>query len=159
VGLRAPRLEIAERVNSLASLLRILALLLPISILTVTAIGLASTLELQVSKERQLIALYRALGATASQTARLYLLRAASVASAGLFAGVIGGLAVGRGLALFLEAQLPADLLQGASLFRVPWEAFVWSFVFCFGVCLMAGWIPARNASRIEPAQAFREPG
>jgi hypothetical protein len=159
VGLRAPRLEIAERVNSLASLLRILALLLPGAILTVTAIGLASTLELQVSKERHLIALYRALGATSSQTASLYLLRAASVATAGLLGGTIAGLAAGRGLALFLESQLPPDLLQGASLFAPPWSAFAWSFLFCFGVCFLAGWIPARGASQVEPAQVFREPG
>lgn len=159
LGLRAPRLEIAERVNSMADLLRLLGLLLPAAILTVTAIGLASTLELQVSKERHLIALYRALGATPRQTAGLYLVRAASVASAGLLAGVVGGLAVGRALALALESQLPPDLLEGASLFAVPWSAFAWSTVFCFGVCLLAGWIPARNASLVEPAQAFREPG
>lgn len=159
MGLRAPRLEIAERVNSMADLLRILALLLPVAILSVTAIGLASTLELQVSKERHLIALYRALGATSRQTAGLYLVRAGSVATVGLLAGVVGGLAAGRSLALFLESQLPPDLLQGASLFSVPWMAFGWSFLFCFGVCLAAGWIPARNASRVEPAQVFREPG
>lgn len=159
LGLRAPRLEIAERVNSMASLLRVLALLLPGAILTVTAIGLASTLELQVSKERHLIALYRALGATPRQTASLYLVRAASVASVGFLAGVIGGLAAGRGLALFLEAQLPPDLLEGTSLFAPPWSAFAWSFLFCFGVCFLAGWIPARNASLVEPAQVFREPG
>lgn len=159
LGLRAPRLEIAERVNSMADLLRLLALLLPAAILTVTAIGLASTLELQVSKERHLIALYRALGATPRQTAGLYLVRAASVATAGLVAGVVAGLAAGRALALLLESQLPPDLLQGMSLFSVPWSAFVWSSLFCFGVCLVAGWIPARNASLVEPAQAFREPG
>jgi hypothetical protein len=159
MGLRAPRLEIAERVNSLADLLRVLALLLPVAILSVTAIGLASTLELQVSKERHLIALYRALGATSRQTAGLYLVRAGSVATAGLLGGVLGGLAAGRGLALLLESRLPPDLLQGASLFAVPWAAFGWSFLFCFGVCLVAGWIPARKASRVEPAQVFREPG
>lgn len=159
LGLRAPRVEIAERVNSMADLLRLLGLLLPAAILTVTAIGLASTLELQVSKERHLIALYRALGATPRQTAGLYLVRAASVATAGLLAGLVGGLMAGRGLAMLLEAQLPSDLLEGASLFAVPWSAFFWSTLFCFGVCLLAGWIPARNASLVEPAQAFREPG
>lgn len=132
---------------------------MPAAILTVTAIGLASTLELQVSKERHLIALYRALGATPRQTAGLYLVRAASVATAGLLAGLVGGLMAGRGLAMLLEAQLPSDLLEGASLFAVPWSAFFWSTLFCFGVCLLAGWIPARNASLVEPAQAFREPG
>lgn len=159
LGLRAPRMEIAERVNSVATLLRILGLLLPGAILAVTALGLASTLELQVSKERHLIALYTALGATPQQTASLYLLRAASVALAGLLGGVIAGLAGGRALALYLESKLPPDLLQGATLFSPPLSAFFWSAIFCFGVCLLASWLPARSATRVEPAQVFREPG
>lgn len=159
LGMRAPRMEIAERVNSLATLLRILALLLPGAILAITAIGLASTLELQVSKERHLIALYSALGATPRQTAGMYLIRAASVAAAGLLGGVLAGLAGGQALALLMASRLPPDLLQGVTLFAPPLSAFTWSVLFCFGVCLMAGWIPARNASRVEPAQVFREPG
>ena len=159
LGLRAPRLEIAERVNSMATLLRLLALLLPGAILAVTAIGLASTLELQVSKERQLIALYRALGATSGQTAGLYLMRAMSVAVTGFLAGVAGGWVGGRALAMFLEARIPEEVLQGFTLFDPPLSAFAWSLAFCALVCLVAGWIPARAASRVEPAQVFREPG
>jgi ABC-type lipoprotein release transport system permease subunit len=159
LGLRAPRLEIAERVDSVVTLLRILALLLPGAILLVTALGLTSTLELQVSRERPLIALYRALGATPRQTASLYLVRAVSVAVVGLIGGILSGLVCGRALAMFIESRLPLEMLEGVSLFAPPPSTFIWSFVFCFGVCLMAGWVPARNASKIEPAQVFREPG
>ena len=159
LGLRAPRLEIAERVDGIASLLKVLGLLLPGAILLVTALGLTSTLELQVTRERQLIALYRALGATPGQTAGLYLVRALSVALTGFAAGVIGGLVTGRMLALFLESKLSADLLGGVSLFQPPLSSVAIALVFCLGVCLLAGWIPARQAARVEPAQAFREPG
>ncbi len=159
LGLRAPRLEIAERVDGIASLLKVLGLVLPGAILLVTALGLTSTLELQVTRERQLIALYRALGATSSQTARLYLVRALSVALTGFCGGVFGGLVTGRLLALFLEAQLSPDLLGGVTLFQPPLSSIGVALLFCLGVCLFAGWIPARQAARVEPAQAFREPG
>ena len=159
LGLRAPRLEIAERVDGIATLLRVLGLLLPGAILMVTALGLTSTLELQVTRERQQIALYRALGATSGQTASLYLVRALSVALTGWLAGVVGGLVAGRALAIFLESKLSPELLSGVSLFQPPAISMAISLLFCLGVCLMAGWIPARQAAKVEPAQAFREPG
>lgn len=159
LGLRAPRLEIAERVDGIASLLKILGLLLPGAILVVTALGLTSTLELQVTRERQLIALYRALGATPGQTAGLYLVRALSVALTGFVGGTVGAFVAGRSLALFLESRLSPDLLAGVSLFQPPLVSLALAFVFCLGVCLLAGWIPARQAAKVEPAQAFREPG
>lgn len=159
LGLRAPRLEIAERVDGIASLLMLLGLLLPGAILIVTALGLTSTLELQVTRERQLIALYRALGATPGQTASLYLVRALSVAITGFIGGLVGAFVAGRSLAIFLETKLSPDLLGGVSLFAPPPLSLILALLFCLTVCLLAGWIPARQAARVEPAQAFREPG
>lgn len=159
LGLRAPRLELAERITSVVTLLKLLGLLFPGAILVVTALGLGALLELQISKERSVIALYAALGASPAQIGGLYLLRAVSVAVTGWLLGVLGGLAAGQAIALTLQARLPADLLQGTNLFAPPWVALVGSFVFCLAVCLAAGWIPAQRAAGVDPAQVFREPG
>lgn len=105
-----------------------------------------------------MIALYRALGANRGQVGSLYFVRALSVGILGFLGGFLGGLALGRGLALWLESHIPAELLSGHSLFSPPWSAFGWSFIFCCGVALAAGYLPAALAARVEPAQAFREP-
>lgn len=158
LGLHAPRLEFAQRTDTAMLLLRLLGLALPGAVLLVTAIGLSSSLELQVTQERQLIALYRAIGATPGQASSLYLVRALSVACLGLTGGTLSALIIGRALALWLVAKAPPGLLGSDELFQPSFLSFALATIFSFGVCLLAGWLPARSASRIEPAQAFREP-
>lgn len=159
MGLQAPRLEMAEKVSTLASILRFLGVLLPLAILLVTGLGLAAVLELQVTRERQLIALYRSLGATSTQVGQLYLVRSLSVAATGFLLGCLAGLVAGQGAAVFLEGYLPPDLLQGFHLFAPPLATFGWGLLFSVGLTVLAGWLPARQASRVAPAQVFREPG
>lgn len=158
LGLQAPRLEMAEKVSTMADLLRFMGILLPAAILAVTALGLAAVLELQVARERHLIALYRSLGATSKQVGLLYLTRSLSVALTGFVVGCFFGLLGGHAAAVYIEGFLPPDLLQGFRLFAPPPAAFGWSLVFCLALTLIAGWLPARKASKVAPAQVFREP-
>ncbi|MCA9776541.1 MAG: ABC transporter permease, partial [Candidatus Eremiobacteraeota bacterium] len=125
LGLRAPRQELASRVTSVAAILKLFAALLPLAVLSVTSIALGAVLELQVSKERQLIALYRAVGATRHQITQLYLARAFSVALISIVVGVGGAMLGGHTLAYTLEQKIPADLLQGQTLFAPPLSSIV----------------------------------
>ena len=158
LGLRAPRQDLASRVTSIAAILKLFASLLPLAVLSVTAIALGAVLELQVSKERQIIALYRAVGATQTQITQLYLARAFSVAAISLVVGLISALIGGHAVAYFLKQKIPADLLQGQPLFAPPLSSVVLSSLFCLGLTALAGWYPARTAAKLEPAQVFREP-
>lgn len=158
LGLTAPRQAMAQRVSSIAALLKVFASLLPLAVLSVTAIALGAVLELQVSKERQLIALYRAVGASQSQITYLYLVRALSVAVLSLLLGVLGALLGGHALALYLESKISPDILQGFHLFSPPLISFALATLFSLGLTVLAAWYPARKAARLDPAELFREP-
>lgn len=158
LGLRAPRQDMAGRVTSVASILKIFSLMLPLAVLSVTAIALGAVLELQVSRERQLIALYRAVGATRRQITLLYLARAFSVALLSIVLGIGAAWIAGNSLALYVQSKLPPDLLQGQSLFSPPLLSLVLATLFCLTLTAVAGWYPARQAARLDPAQVFREP-
>lgn len=159
LGLAAPRQELATKVSSVATVLKWFGSLLPLAVLAVTSVALGAVLELQVSKERQLIALYRALGANQSQIANLYLLRAVSVAAVSFVLGTTAAWLVGLGGAKFLMAKLPLSLFQGQTLFAPPLFAHALAGGFCFALTLLAGWYPARRAALADPAEVFREPG
>ncbi len=158
LGLRTPSRELAQRVETVAAVLRLATLILPLAVALVTAFALSALLQLQVRRERPLIALYRALGATRKQVGRLYLLRGLSVGIAGFAIGLAGGLIGGRVLALWLESQLPFELLSTATLFMPTVSAFVWSALLGLIVPVGAAYLPARQAAEVEPAQVFREP-
>lgn len=158
MGLRAPRQELASRVTSVAAVLKLFGALLPLAVLSVTSVALGAVLELQVSKERQIIALYRAVGATRGQITQIYLARAFSVALISIIVGLGAALLGGHALAYYLQQKIPSDLLQGQSLFDPPLFSIVLASVFCMLLTALAGWYPARTAARLEPAQVFREP-
>jgi len=158
LGLVAPRQELASRVTSVSLVLKFFAALLPLAVLSVTAVALGAVLELQVSRERQLIALYRALGATRNQVALLYLARAFSVAVLSLFMGLVMAYLCGYGVSGYLEARFPPELLAGHTLFAPPATAVGLATLFCFVLTTLAGWYPARSAAHCDPAQVFREP-
>lgn len=159
LGLAAPRQELAAKVSSVATVLKWFGSLLPLAVVMVTALGLGAVLELQISKERHLIALYRALGATQTQIAQLYLLRAFSVALVSLALGTVSAWLFGLGAAKLLAAKLPVSVLNGRTLFGPPLVAHALASFFCLGLTLVAGWYPARRASLADPAEVFREPG
>lgn len=159
MGLRVPRQELASKVSSVAFILKLFGSLLPLAVLSVTALALGSVLELQVLRERSLVALYRALGATRKQIAILYLVRALSVSVLSLALGFTASGLAGLGLARYLESRLPAELLQGQSMFAPPLVSFLLATGFCLGLTLLAGWYPAQSAAKLDPAQVFREPG
>lgn len=159
LGLSAPRQELASKISSVATVLKWFGSLLPLAVLAVTSVSLGAVLELQISKERQLIALYRALGAGQQQIANLYLVRAVSVAAVSFILGTVAAWMVGLAGAKFLVAKLPLSVFAGQTLFAPPLSAHVLAGGFAFALTLLAGWYPARRASLADPAEVFREPG
>ncbi|HEY3447536.1 MAG TPA: ABC transporter permease [Myxococcales bacterium] len=109
------------------------------------AIVLANILLAAVAERRVEIGLIRALGATKKQVVRQFVVEGLVVT---LFGGAIG-VVVGTGLAALLGRMktIPA---------QVSWEPLVLAVVASVVVGLAASYLPARRASRIEPATALR---
>ena len=114
--------------------------------LTLAAIGLYGVLAHAVRQRTPEIGIRIALGATAAQI-RLSILRQAGVVLVtGLVAGTGGALVLGRWLTSLAFGIGPADprILAAAA-------------VLLTATGLLASWLPARRASRIEPRVAIQE--
>jgi ABC-type antimicrobial peptide transport system permease subunit len=86
-----------------------------------------------------------ALGATQSSVQLSVIARTFRLVLVGIAAGTIGSLAVARGIATLLFGTAPTDPVTFAGM------------VFTLGtVALLAGYFPARRASRINPMVALR---
>jgi putative ABC transport system permease protein len=103
-----------------------------------------------VVERRQQIGVLRALGFQRSQVSLSFLIEAAFIV--GL--GVISGLALGLALAWSL---FTSDEFAGTdSTFVVPWAVLAVIAILTMVAALLMTWIPARQASRIAPAEALR---
>lgn len=115
-------------------------------------------LEAAVTKRRGEIAILRSLGVTPEQIRRTWLTEAAALGLAGGILGILLGRLLAEGLVggiaatvntLYYETTTSAVSLH-------PGEA-AFSLLFGIVASLVAGWVPAREASLTPPSQAMRQ--
>jgi putative ABC transport system permease protein len=107
--------------------------------------GLYGLMAYAVTQRRREIGLRMALGATRRDVLRLVITRALRIVVAGLIVGLIGAAGVTRVLQTFLFGVTPTDPL-----------VFTLVTLLLLAVGLIAAWLPARRATRIDPWAALR---
>ena len=113
--------------------------------LAIAAIGLYGVVAYAVSRRTREIGLRIALGATPREVLRMVLSEGLMVAAAGIVIGV--------GIALLL-ARVMARLLFGIA--PTDPASFLLAAAGLLALTLVAAYIPARRAARIEPVRALR---
>lgn len=119
--------------------------------LVVAALGVVNALVTSVSERTTEIGILKALGASDPVVERLFLTEAALIGVVGGAAGVAGG---GLGS---LAALIAAQTAVGATVVpRIDATLVLLGLAVALAVSLIAGWLPARRASRLLPAEALR---
>jgi predicted permease len=127
---------------------RFRTLLLGLFAMTATLIamcGIYGLMDYAVTQRRREIGVRMALGAERREVLRLVLMRALRIVVVGLIVGLAGAAAVARVLQTFLFGVTPTDPI-----------AFTVVTLLLMAVGLMAAWLPARRATRIDPCVALR---
>lgn len=130
----------------------IMTLLIKVFITIVVALGIASVLVVSVVQKRKEIGILRAIGATRRQMQTVFLLQ-------GVMVGVCGAL-LGSGLGLLLVVVFSHVLrnAEGQALFSLDFDFGLIGIVVLAAAVLglLSAVLPARNAARLDPAQAIR---
>jgi len=113
--------------------------------LVLAAAGLYAVLSQLVAQRRQEIGIRMALGAGASDVARLVLGRGVGLTAVGVVLGLTAAWAAARLLANQLFGVTPHDPV---SFIAVPLTLLT--------IALLASWLPARSALSVDPASALR---
>ena len=113
--------------------------------LVLAAVGLYGVMAFRVARRTQEIGVRMALGAHRLEVYRLVLLEGMRIALVGVALGLTAFVGVARLLTRFLSGLSPTDPL-----------AFLASAVLWLGVALLASYIPARRAAKVDPMVALR---
>jgi len=109
------------------------------------AVGLYGVLSYGVTRRTREIGVRMALGAEAGAVRRMVVAQGGRVALIGVVTGVLASLGVMRFIESLLFGVAPLDVLT-----------FTGVSVVMVGVALLASYLPARRASRVDPVEALR---
>jgi hypothetical protein len=146
-SLRALKQQIDDDIREATLLLATI----PIVALIVAAVGVGNLMMANVTNRSRQIAMIRANGATKWQITRLVLGEAV----------VLGGIGSALGVALGLHAAQSMNTLTQRTIgfepvFELPWLDLVAGVTLTVGICIIAGLLPARRASRSNIIDAMR---
>ena len=114
--------------------------------LLLSAIGLYAVVAFAVGQRVREIGIRTALGAGSRQVVSLFVRRGLRLCLFGLVIGLALGIGGVRVISAVEGNEPPAGILGLSALVAV----------FVIGVALLASWIPARRAARIDPLEALR---
>jgi ABC-type antimicrobial peptide transport system permease subunit len=114
--------------------------------LLLAAIGTYGILSYNVSERHHEIGIRMALGATRSSVLGLVLKQGAKLTGIGLVVGIVGALLLSRVLGTLLFNVRPTDPATMAAV-----------TVFIAAIALIACYVPARRATRVDPIVVLRE--
>ncbi len=109
------------------------------------ALGIYGVISYSVTQRTQEIGIRMALGATTANVQRSVLSKTLRLALIGIASGALTSLLVSRAIAALLFNTAPTDPITFATM-----------AVLLAAVALLAGYLPARRASRIDPMVALR---
>jgi len=113
--------------------------------LVLASLGIYAVISYSVSQRTQEIGIRMALGASAETLQRSILLQTLGLAGIGMVVGVVASWALARMLSGLLFGVTSSDPVTFAGM-----------LVILTGVAALAGYLPARRASRIDPMAALR---
>ena len=139
---------IQELVDRATSPRRLIALLLAGFAgfaLILAALGIYGVISYSVNQRKQEIGIRMALGASAGDMRKLILRQTLKLATIGMTLGLVASWSLGRALQGLLFGVTPSDPVTFAS-----------ALVILIVVAALAGYLPARRASQLDPVEALR---
>lgn len=137
--------------------------LLLLLIVAVAAFNIVSSLVMVVNDKRGDIAILRTLGATPGLVQRIFLVQGTAIGLGGTLAGTALGVLLSltvSDLAAFYERLSGVHLFDAYFVNYLPsqllWSDVVWVSLTAFGLSFLATIYPARQAGRVQPAEALR---
>jgi putative ABC transport system permease protein len=118
-----------------------------------------NTFSIAVTQRRSEIGILRALGATGGQIRRLFLIESAVLGLAGSALGIGFGVLVARGVAANLGEMLGELYGVAQRAEELSANPYLLALALVIGVVtsLLAAWIPAGNAAKVDPVQALQK--
>ncbi len=144
-ALRTRIFEIFDQTFAVTYVLRTIAVL-------VAVVGIFLGLTTLVAERSRELGVLRSIGASAGQVQRLLLWESGMIGALASLLGIASGLC----LAIVLTGVINRAFFGWTIQLAFPWVSLAWTPLWIVGAAVVAGWIPAWRAGRLNVAEAIR---
>ncbi len=128
-----------------------------VMIVLVGSFSIITTLVMLVMEKTRDIAILMSMGATSRSIRRIFMLQGTIIGVVGTALGYILGLSVALALEKYQFIKIPGDVYPMDHLpVRLDWPDMIVIGVTALALCFLATLYPARQAARLQPAEALR---
>jgi putative ABC transport system permease protein len=145
-----------QQVDTIFRALRVLIVIMGLITLFVAGLGTFNTISVNLVEQTREIGFLRLVGIRRRDVQALFMIQSVLLAVIGVAAGLLIGLLAGFGVNLMADAFIKTGILQGISLFQVPFLLGFELLAVAVVVGLAVGITPARRAVRINPLRAVQ---
>jgi ABC-type antimicrobial peptide transport system permease subunit len=149
--------SLGEKFATVVFVVRVVLVSISFIIIAISAINISHNFFMQVTERRRELGLLRAVGATRGDVRLVVLGEAALI---GLIGGILGIL-LAVGVAQIVDwgsaHYLPRFPYKPSTWFNFRWWIIAMGLGFSAGFAVLGGFLPARKASNMEPAQALTQ--
>ena len=149
--------SMGERFGTAIFVVTSLFVLISFIIVTISAINIAHNFFMQVSDRRREIGVLRAVGATQTDVRLIILGESGLIGLIGGIMGVALAMVAAWGVDFASAKLLPAFPFKPDTYFDFEWWILGGGLLFAFLFCVFGGFLPARKAALMEPAQALAQ--
>ena len=125
-------------------------------ILLLSGLGIFNVFAILVIEKTRDIAILRSIGFSSSDVSALFLWQGAIVLLAGIFLGSCSAF-LGTWLISLIPLRIRGIFSTDSFVVNWDWSHYITASVIALFFVSIATWIPARRASKIEPAKVIRE--
>jgi len=123
--------------------------------LVAAAFGVINTLLMAVQERTKEIGLMKAMGMGGGQIFLLFSVEATLLGFWGSVLGILAAIGIGKGVNAYAAGHFLKGL-PGLNLLAFPWQTMLLIAVVIMIITFLAGTLPARHASRLNPIEALR---
>jgi ABC-type antimicrobial peptide transport system permease subunit len=149
--------SLGEKFATVLFVVRLVLVLISLVIIGISAINIAHNFFMQVTERRRELGLLRAIGATKRDVRMVVLGEAALIGLIGGVLGILLGLLLAAGVDFGSAHYLPRFPYKPSTWFHFRWWIWSGGLLCAAGFAVLGGYLPARKASNLEPAQALTQ--
>jgi len=124
--------------------------------LFVSSLGIVNTMLMSITERRREIGIMKSLGADETEIKVLFLVESGIIGTIGSLLGILLGWTVSRIISMAAQTYMAERGADPIELFSLPLWLIGASIALGLAVSLIAGYLPASRAAKIDPVQALR---